>query len=154
MRIVTALALIFALGCTAGFAIASTVPPQTSFERLPSGWSLPRDEVNGAVALSWRYRHSSNGWANSMPKNGIAVSVSFPPGLPAGVKYRPLKLVLPKKPAATLEGAPDTPQYRIHGRIYGHNVEIWVSIRRPTPTRTQLSEAQRVVSAIRFAKPS
>jgi hypothetical protein len=82
-----------------------------------------------------------------MPRNGIAVWVSFPQQTS---RYPPLKLVLPRSPATTLEGAPDTPEYRIHGRVGGHDVEVWVDIRRPHPTRKLLRLAQRAVSAIRF----
>jgi hypothetical protein len=86
-----------------------------------------------------------------MPKNSIAVGVFFPKRVP---QYPPLKLVLPMRPATTLEGAPDTPEYRIHGRVRGRNVAIWVDIRRPRPTKAQLRAAQRVVSGIRFFIPS
>jgi len=82
-----------------------------------------------------------------MPRGGIAVTVFFPPQPP---RYRPLKLILPKRPAATLEGAPDTPEYRIHGRVEGRDVDVFVDIRQPRPSKAQLSLAQRIVSAIRF----
>jgi hypothetical protein len=83
-----------------------------------------------------------------MPRNGIAVQVFFPPGEKA--QLPPLKLVMPRLPATTLEGAPDTPEYRIHGRVAGRDVEVWIDIRRPHPTAAQLRLAQRVVSALRF----
>jgi len=85
-----------------------------------------------------------------MPRNGIAVTVIFP-GRPK-VGYPPLKLVIPKKPSTTLEGAPDTPEYRIKGSVNGRDVWVFVDIRRTHPTQAQLVAAQRVVSGIRFAR--
>ena len=64
--------------------------------------------------------------------------------------YPRLKLILPRTPATTLEGAPDTPEYRIHGRIDGRDVEVWIDIRRVHPKQALLRLAQRVVEAIRF----
>jgi hypothetical protein len=83
-----------------------------------------------------------------MPRNGIAVQVFFPNA--TLVRYPPLKLVLPRSPATFLKGAPDTPEYRIHGRVGGRAVEVWIDIRRPHPTQPQLRLAQRVVAAVRF----
>jgi hypothetical protein len=83
-----------------------------------------------------------------MPRNAIAVTVFFPnEPLP---RETGVKLVMPRSPATFLKGAPDTPEYRIHGRISGRAVEVWVDIRRPHPTRQQLRLAQRVVAAVRF----
>lgn len=131
--------------------IALPPPPIVSFARLPAGWQQFPD-VRGAYALSWRWRQPDTfGWARSMPRNGIAVLVFFPKQKP---RYLPLKLVLPRTPATTLEGAPDTPEYRIHGRIDGQDVEVWVDIRRPHPTQKLLRLAQRAVSAIRFSRGS
>lgn len=127
-------------------AIVDT-PPVAYFAKLPAGWRELRGGRN-AVALSWKYRASQFGWGNAMPRNAIAVQVFFPPQ--QAPRYPPLKLVLPRSPATTLEGAPDTPEYRIHGRVRGRNVEVWVDIRRPHPTVLQLRVAQRVVSAVRF----
>lgn len=124
-----------------------TPPPIVSFVHLPAGWHAFASG-NGAYALSWTYRPNSSGWAPSMPKNGIAVSVFFFPGETR--RYPPLTLVLPKAPTTTLEGAPDTPEYRIHGRVDGRDVEVWIDIRRPRPTHAQLRFAQRAVSALRF----
>jgi hypothetical protein len=126
--------------------IAQPPPPIVSFAQLPAGWRQ-FTSARGAYALSWRYQPNSLGWAPSMPRNGIAVQVFFPNETP---RYPRLKLVLPRSPATTLEGAPDTPEYRIHGRIDGHDVEVWVDIRRPHPTQKQLRLAQRAVSAVRF----
>jgi hypothetical protein len=117
-----------------------------SFSHLPAGWRAFSGD--GATALSWPYRPNSSGWAPAMPKNGIAVNVFFLRTKTA--HYPALRLVLPKKPATTLEGAPDTPEYRIHGRVGGRDVEVWVDIRRPHPTNAQRRIAQRVVSGIRF----
>lgn len=83
-----------------------------------------------------------------MPRKGIIVQVFFPPG--AKTPYPPLTLVLPQRPAVLLEGTTDTPEYRIHGRVRGRNVEVWVDIRNGHPTRAALRLAQRVVTAIRF----
>jgi hypothetical protein len=126
--------------------IAQPPPPIVSFAQLPAGWRHFAMDRR-AYALSWRYRPSPSGWAPSMPKDGIAVNVFFPTDTP---HYPPLTLVLPKAPATTLEGAPDTPEYRIHGRVNGRDVEIWVDIRRPRPTQKLLRLAQRAVSAVRF----
>lgn len=145
------------IGLTAAAALALTgvsagaPPPAVSFSLLPTGWHAAQAS-NGAYALSWRYREDRFGWAGSMPKNGIAVEVSFFPKQSS--RYPVLRLVLPKTPATTLEGAPDTPQYRIRGRVQGRNVDIWVSIRRHKPTVAQLRAAQRVVSGIRFTNSS
>jgi hypothetical protein len=83
-----------------------------------------------------------------MPRNGIVIHVFFP--LERQPHYPPLRLVIPRHPATTLEGAPDTPEYRIHGRVRGHDVEIWIDIRRKRPTEAQLRGAQRVVASLRF----
>ena len=128
-------------------ASADARPPLVSFSHLPAGWHA-FSEANGAYALSWRFRPNRYGWAPTMPKNGIAVNGFFLPR--TSPHYPPLKLELPKAPATTLEGAPDTPEYRIHGRVGGRDVEVWIDIRDPHPTNAQLRVAQRVVSAIRF----
>ena len=144
--------VLVALVAVSSFALtglsAGAPLPGVSFSVLPRGWHGVVDLPNGAYALSWRYRENPYGWASSMPENGIAVTVFFLPK--KAPPYPSLKLVLPKTPATTLEGAPDTPEYRIHGRVRGRNVEIWVDIRRPKPTQAQLRAAQRVVSGIRF----
>jgi hypothetical protein len=124
-----------------------TPPPVVSFSYLPAGWHA-FSGGNGAYALSWPYRQNRYGWAPSIPKNGIAVNVFFLRSQTA--HYPTLSLVLPRAPATTLKGAPDTPEYRIHGRVRGRDLEVWVDIRRPHPTKAQLRIAQRVVSAIRF----
>jgi hypothetical protein len=128
--------------------IAQPPPPIVSFARLPAGWRQFADGNGGAFALSWRYRQTVNGWASVMPRNGIAVQVFFL--REATPHYRRLRLVMPRSPATTLDGHPDTPEYRIHGRVDGHDVEVWVDIRRPHPTQQQLRLAQRAVSAVRF----
>src|SRR5215203_5412890 len=109
-KVLVGLVIITALTVTG--VSASAAPPVPSFAVLPPGWHQT-DTANGAQALSWRYREDAYGWASSMPKNGVAVGVFFPRKVP---QYPPLKLVLPKKPkpATTLEGAPDTPEYRIY----------------------------------------
>jgi hypothetical protein len=123
--------------------------PVASFAHLPAGWREYRN-MPGSTALNWHYQASPHGWAPSMPRGGIAVSVYFPhPGGKQG--YRPLRLVLPRRPATLLEGTRDTPEYRIFGRVHGVDVNIFVDIRRLHPSGRQLRNAQRVVSAIRFS---
>ncbi len=129
------------------FTVERQLSISASFTQLPTGWhQFP--ELRGTVALSWNNGPDSGGWANSMPLNAIAVQVWILPRKTP--RYPPLKLVMPQRPATTLEGAPDTPEYRIRGRISGRDVEIWVDIRRPQPTQKLLRLAQRAVSAIRF----
>lgn len=127
----------------ASFGSGASVPT-VAFAVLPAGW-----HATDAYAVSWNYRPNSKGWAPSMPRDGIAVTVIFPGRPRAG--YPPLRLRLPKRPSTTLEGAPDTPEYRIRGHVHGRDVEILVDIRRPRPTAALLRLAQRVVSGIRFA---
>ena len=123
--------------------------PVASFVRLPSGWHEYRD-MPGTTALSWHYRPSQYGWATSMPRDGIAVTVYFP-HVGGKQSYRPLRLVLPRRPSTLLEGTHDTPEYRILGRVRGVDVNIFVDIRRLHPSRRQLRAAQRVVSSVRFS---
>lgn len=144
--------LLLLLACTHVLtASASGAPlgtaPSVSFHTLPSGWHSYRSE--GAVATSWAYRPgtSTGGWADHMPRGGIAVNVFFPT---VKTPFRPLKLVLPREPAALLDGTTDTPEYRIEGRVRGTNVFVFVDIRRVQPTASDLRAAQKVVSAIRF----
>jgi hypothetical protein len=127
----------------------SLLAPAASFAPLPSGWHEYRD-MPGATALSWHYRPSQSGWAPSMPRDGIAVAVYFP-HVQGKQHYRPLRLVLPRRPSTLLEGTHDTPEYRIFGRVRGVDVNIFVGIRRLHPSRRQLRAAQRVVSSIRFS---
>ena len=127
-----------------------TPPPavQTavSFAPLPCHWrQFPG--VGGALATSWPYHPGPLGWATDMPRNGIAVNVFFVHGTST---YPRLRLRLPQTTRFVLEGSADTPEYRIHGRVRGHSVEVWVDIRNSHPSRAQLGLAQRVVSAIRF----
>jgi len=83
-----------------------------------------------------------------MPREGIAVYVHFFPRKP---RYRPLRLVLPRRPTTLLEGTLDTPEYRIAGRVRGVDLIIFVDIRSHHPSRAQLSTAGRVLSRIRFS---
>ena len=85
-----------------------------------------------------------------MPRGGIGVTVYFPH--PRGKQsYRPLRIVLPRRPTTLLEGTRNTPEYRIFGRVRGVDVNIFVDIRRLHPSPRQLRTAQRVVSNIRFS---
>jgi hypothetical protein len=120
--------------------------PTVSFAHLPSRWRQYPDN-EGGLAMSWPYRPGPAGWGTSIPHNGIVVQVFF-------VRDNPLlprlRLRLPTTTKFTLEGAPDISEYRIFGRVRGQNVEVWVDIRRHTPTARQLRVAQGVVSAVRF----
>jgi hypothetical protein len=122
-------------------------PLSVRLATLPGGWHSFRSG-EGAYALSWNYRPGPGGWATDMPKDGIVVRVFFP--LERRPHYPTLSLVIPKRPATTLEGAPDTPEYRIHGRVRGRDVEVWIDIRRRRPTEAQLRAAQLVVAGLRF----
>lgn len=122
--------------------------PVALFAHLPQGWHQYRATPD-ATALNWNYRPNPYGWASSMPRGGIAVNVHFPQ--PHKPHYRPLRLVLPRRPATLLEGTRDTPEYRIFGRVRGVDVDIFVDIRRLHPPCSDLRAAQRVVSRIRFS---
>jgi hypothetical protein len=121
--------------------------PAVAFTRLPSGWHR-YGGIGGAYATSWRYRPNSQGWALAMPRNGIVVRVFF---VASRRSYPPLRLVMPAKPSTFLEGAPNTAEYRIHGRLAQCNVEVWVDIRRRHPTKSQRHHAQAVVGSIRIS---
>lgn len=123
------------------------IPPiAVSFGHLPAGWrQFPG--IGGALATSWPYQPGPRGWALSIPRNGVVVHVFFVRDTPP---YARLLLRLPASTTFALDGAPSIPEYRIHGRLRGHNVEVWVDIRRPHPTTSQLRVAQQVVSALRF----
>lgn len=150
MRIAPMLLLLGVWPCTAaaGRTPLASSRPAVSFVGLPSGWHSFRDD--GAVATSWAYRpgRSTGGWADYLPPGGIAVSVFFPM---VTTTLRPLKLILPSRPATFLEGTTDTREYRIQGRVLGRDVYVWVDIRRKRPTAHDLRIAQKVVSSIRFA---
>jgi hypothetical protein len=126
---------------------AHATPPITvSFAHLPPGWRQYPDN-GGELAMSWPYRPGPAGWGTSIPRNGIVVHVFFVrdnPPLPE------LRLRLPTTTTFTLEGATGVREYRISGRVRGHNVEVWVDIRRSSPSLRQLRLAQSVVSAVRF----
>jgi hypothetical protein len=134
--------------------IAHAPPPLiASFAHVPAGWhqfawhQFANNGNRSAYALSWDYHLGSRGWATVMPLNGIAVTVLFPNDT---AHYPRLSLLLPRLPTTTLEGAPDTPEYRIYGRVNGRDVEVWVDIRRPRPTEKLRRLAQRLVAAVRF----
>ena len=120
-----------------------------TFAHLPSGWKS-FGGAGGAYATSWAYKQTSRGWAAALPVNGIVVQVNFFPGDQKTRCDRPRPLVLPVKPVTMLEGARDTPEYRITSCIRGRRFQVWVDIRNRHPTQALLRLAQRVVSAIRF----
>jgi hypothetical protein len=122
-------------------------PVVVSFASLPVGWPQAAGTAE-TLATSWAYRPGPAGWAGSIPRDGIVVHVFFVRDTPA---YRPLRLRLPASSRFTLEGTTDVREYRISGRVLRHNVEVWVEIRRRSPTAGQLRLAQRVVSALRFS---
>ena len=126
--------------------VVQSPPPIVSFVQLPAGWHAYAGDP-GVYALGWHYTENSAGWAQSMPRHGIAVTVFFPD---SSTRYPKLRLVIPRSPATTLEGAPDTPEYRIQGRVNRRNVAIWIDIRSPHPTPNELHLAQRVIAALRF----
>jgi hypothetical protein len=136
------------IGCILERVVADAPVPLVSFSCLPARWRS-FGGAGGAYATSWPYRPGPHGWAATMPRDGVVVWVFFPNVIPA-VRYPPLRLVLPARPATLLEGARDTPEYRIHGRVRGRDVEVWVDVRRRHPTRALRRLAQRVVSGIRF----
>jgi hypothetical protein len=142
--------LVATVGAAAALATApiEAAAPVASFGKLPAGWHAFASA--GAVATSWPYEPGTGrgGWADRMPKGGIAVSVTFPS---ARVRFEPLRLVLPSRPSVMLEGTRDTPEYRIQGRIRGTNVLVYVDIRSAHPTGAELRTAQRVLAAIRFS---
>ena len=126
---------------------AAPLTPSAVFAALPAGWRSYQDA--GAVATSWAYAPGKRpgGPADYMPTGGIIVNVTYPT---ARTKFKPLRLVLPRRPTTMLEGTKDTLEYRIEGRTHGTNVLIYVDIRNPHPTVPELRIAERVVSAIRF----
>jgi hypothetical protein len=118
-----------------------------TFASLPAGWRSYQDA--GVIATNWPYAPGQRpgGPADYMPKGGIIVNVTFPTDR---TRFKPLRLLLPRRPTTMLEGTKDTPEYRIEGRTHGRNVIIYVDIRNQHPTIAELRIAQRVVSAIRF----
>ena len=157
---------------------AALVVPAPRFVRLPGGWRQFNDSPNlltrrganaSAYALSWAYHPNSLGWAGSIPRDGIAVSVyvirrevgaatglnlcRYTPHLSAYPLVRRLPLRLPSTTTATLEGAPKIPEYRVFGRIgESYNFEVRVDINRAHPGAALLKAAQRAVSAISFPR--
>jgi hypothetical protein len=152
------------------------VQPAT-FTDVPGGWkTFDRDVAlvnrHGAdlesYALSWAYKPNPLGWANRMPPNAIAVHVILirrsptnpaanlcanTPHLPTFPPIRQFPLVLPKTTAATQEGEPKIPEYRVFGRFDNfYNVDLRVDINRLHPTPALLQLAQRVVSGLRFPR--
>jgi hypothetical protein len=125
----------------------SAVRSEAHFDHIPAGWHQYRESRGDVLALNWRYRPNSRGWAPSMPPGGIAVYVHFLPGRP---HYRPLRLVLPRRPVTLLEGTQDIPEYRIYGRVGRSDLMIFVDIRKLHPSHAQLAAARRVISLIRF----
>ena len=129
------------------FLVIAQAPPVAYFARLPPGWHQYGARQGGPFALSWCYRLNVHGWASVMPKGGIAVTIFVHR---EKTNDHPLRLVLPRRPFTELKGVPSTPEFRIHGRVRGAEVEVWVDIRQRRPTATQLQVAQRAISSIRF----
>jgi hypothetical protein len=82
-----------------------------------------------------------------MPIGGIAVTVFFPH---VKTPLAPLKLVLPRRPVAELEGTSDTPEYRIAGSVAGRAVFVWVDVRSKHPSAAERRAAQEALAGIRF----
>jgi hypothetical protein len=157
---------------------AARVVPAPRFVRLPRGWRqfndapdlLTRRGANAsATALSWAYHPDGLGWAGSMPRDAIAVSVylirrevgsatglnlcRYTPHLGVYPLVRKLPLRLPSTTTATLEGAPNIPEYRVFGRIgESYNFEVRVDVNNPHPSAALLKAAQSAVSAISFPR--
>jgi len=157
-------------------SVRIAVHPAT-FTYVPVGWkTFDRDFAllnrRGAdlesYALSWAYKPNPLGWANRMPPNAIAVHVLLirrsptnpaanlcanTPHLPNSPPIRQFPLVLPKTTAATQEGEPNIPEYRVFGRFDNfYNIDLRVDINRLHPTPAMLQLAQRVVSGMRFPR--
>jgi hypothetical protein len=125
--------------------IAQAPPPVVAFGRLPPGWHS-FGSVGRAYATSWRYHPRGEGRVlYQMPRGGIVVAVTFSSAM---TRFRPLKLVLPKKATTLVRGTSDTHEYRLRGRAHGRNVEILVDIRQWRPTRQQLRLAQQVLNSV------
>jgi hypothetical protein len=137
------------LGSGAASPAGSVAPPTARFVQLPPGWHQYREPPD-ATALNWHYQPTSNGWAPSMPRGGIAVAVYFPHPR-ENQRYRPLRLLMPRHPFGFLEGTRDTLEYRIYGRVRGVDVAIFVDIHRTHPTCADLDMAQLIVARIRFS---
>lgn len=147
------------------------------FTYVPAGWKTS-DQNFGLLsrrgadvesyALSWGYKPNPLGWANRMPPNAIAVHVILirrsptnpaanlcgqMPHLPGFPLIRHFPLVLPKMTAATQEGEPDIPEYRVFGRFDNlYDIDLRVDINRLHATPAMLELAQRVVSGLRFPR--
>ncbi len=143
------------------------------FTHLPYGWRAFQNDFGllsrrGAdvtsYALSWAYTPGPFGWADSMPRNGIAVNVILirrsvgsthmnlcwnTPHLAPKIRRLPLRL--PKTTNHTQEGQPRIPEYRIFGRLdESYDIDLRVDINNPHPTPALLRRAQGVVRHIRF----
>jgi hypothetical protein len=175
-RILLVLLAVTAAATTVGRPAAASKPVAVQgakFSQLPPGWRAfdadftyltRRGASINTYALSWRYRPKPSGWAPSMPRNGIAVSVilirrSIDPAVDLcrraphdhGFPARSLPLKLPKAPSNRLDGAPNVLEYRIFGRLdESYNVDLRVEINSVRPSPAMLRTAQTVVSRIRF----
>jgi hypothetical protein len=172
------LAIVACIGGSAALAGSHGTPtilPSAKFARLPGGWRAFDREFGlltrrggdvESYALSWPYRRNSFGWANSMPRNAIAIEVLLlrtsadgsrinlclhTPHLGGFPPIRRLPLRLPRTTGDRLEGAPNVPEYRVFGRIDDmYNVDLRVDVNNPRPTPAMLRTAQKVVAAIAF----
>ncbi|HXH96079.1 MAG TPA: hypothetical protein VNH40_02620, partial [Gaiellaceae bacterium] len=114
-------------------------------------------------------RLDRDGWASSIPRDGIAVQVLLirresgvangrnlclvTPHLAAYPPVRKLPLRLPRTTRYTLEGAPRIPEYRILGRLReSYDFEVRVDVNRRHPGARLLRLAQAVVAAISFPR--
>src|SRR3954469_4693118 len=160
---------------------AGTAAPQrhvvhgATFRSLPAEWCAFDNDFGlldhkGAdvttYALSWRYQPNSLGWADSMPRGAVAISVQLSrrqlarttrvnlcarapawPSFPA----RRLPLRLPLRTHATLDGSPQIPEYRIEGRLgTAYNVDVRVDVNAPRPAAATLALARRLVAHLHF----
>jgi len=136
--------------------LAVPPPVQTAqFAQLPPGWRQFRFSfpTNGeTIVTSWRYRWSRLGPASAMPRDGIMINVLTYRRRRSRHDYprRRLPLTLPSVTSDTLEGAPDTPEYRVFGRTRTIDYEVRVDIRNPHPSRRLLELAQRAVNTLRL----
>jgi hypothetical protein len=138
-----------------------------TFKSLPPGWHEydeavqrigPCHVVANTLASSWHAdRADVHGWASSMPRDAIAITVSLiGPPLPEDkldARYPPITKVpvrLPATTVSTLEGFPQMPEYRGFRRAADYLLEVRAVINNPEPGRRLLREARGVVSRLQL----